>query len=182
MTVDAWKTTSTVGGQSPPWLASSCFLFTCRPSRLFHSWGPLPWRTPHRRSPIKFCPSFSCETTICAQRCEKTTAAANRYLFSSQSGGELFRTVTLNKLSDSFEWGRYLKTSLLPHLQHTHSEFVQLPWTVSLSCHLSKVDKAFKLPDYYPSVRKITASLSVSNVYWREEIPANKTRFAARCN
>lgn len=59
----------------------------------------------------------------------KDNCSCNWYLFSSQSVGKLFRTVTLNKLSDSFGCCCcYLKTSLLLHLHHTHSSLCNCLW------------------------------------------------------
>lgn len=101
-----------------------------------------------------FAPHFYVRLQPVCRGVKKDNCGCNRYLLSSQSGGELFRTVTLNKLSDSFECSCHLKTSLPPHLRHARSELGQLPLTVSLSCRLSKVDKASKLPDHYPSARK----------------------------
>lgn len=121
------KTTSATQGPNLSLIGQLLLpVFTSCPSRLFHSWALLLWRTAHRHSSIKFCPSFSFETAICAPRCEKTTAAATDIYFHHKSAGKLFCTVTLNKLSDSFGCCLYLKASLLLHLQHTHSEFVQL--------------------------------------------------------
>lgn len=118
---------------------------TLQGSRLSCDWpaatyvyvSPFQWKTISLTSTIvvtisppallnKVSPSFSFETAICAQRCEKNNCSCNWYLFSSQSVGKLFHTVTLNKLSDSFWCRCYLKTSLLLHLQNTHSGFVQL--------------------------------------------------------
>lgn len=102
----------------------------------------------------------------------KDNCSCNWYL--SVSVGKLFRTVTLNKLSDSFGCCCYLRTSLLSS-PPTHSFRVcatvfgiSLKWertsrcacAVFLRSHLPKVD-AFKWQYYYQSVQKITASHSV---------------------
>lgn len=172
-------------------------LFTCRPSRLLRSRGRLLWRTPRRRSPIKFCPSSSCETAICARRCGKTTAAATDIYFHHRVEGNYSVPSRWINCQIHLNAAATVKTSLLLHLQHTGAEFARLPLIfpsleeqqlIAVNGPLpfrAMRPKLTKLSNYRIAIAacgKITASLSVSNVYWREEIPANKARFAARCN